>query len=223
MPARHTTKASEPTGPSVETAGARPADSAMRGSSTIELGRFRIVDLTIEVTPSERRIDGRYTHGDHLWGRPFEVDEYIAYEARMHLMTAHTHGGTHTEAPYKYLEDGLDLGAMPLTSYIGEAVVCDFSSTKAGAVISPLDLEREGVQEDDIVLCWSNAETVDDWPHLSLDSINWLIQRKVKLVACENVRHSPPGTPFGATDGDGQLLRAGIAIVDGIVGLGRLR
>ena len=52
----------------------------------IDLSKYRIIDLSLEIVPGERRIDGRYLHGEPRWGRPLEVQEFIAYEARMHFI-----------------------------------------------------------------------------------------------------------------------------------------
>ena len=68
----------------------------------IDLSRYRIIDLSHELTPGERKRDGRYLHGDPLHGRPVEVQEYEAYNARMHAIQGHTHCGTHAEGAYKY-------------------------------------------------------------------------------------------------------------------------
>jgi hypothetical protein len=47
------------------------------GKSMIELSNYRIIDLSHELIPGERRIDGRYLHGEPLFGRPIEVQEFI--------------------------------------------------------------------------------------------------------------------------------------------------
>ena len=44
----------------------------------IDLNRYRITDLFYELLPGEWKIDGHYLHGEPLWGRPIEVQEFIA-------------------------------------------------------------------------------------------------------------------------------------------------
>ena len=41
----------------------------------IDLFRYRIIDLSHELRPGERRRDGRYLHGDPLHERPVEVQD----------------------------------------------------------------------------------------------------------------------------------------------------
>jgi len=45
---------------------------------------YRIIDLSKELIPGERRISGEYLHGQPLWSRPIEVTEFFAFGARMH-------------------------------------------------------------------------------------------------------------------------------------------
>ena len=70
----------------------------------------------------------------------------------MHFIQSQTHNGTHAEGTYKYAEEGPDMAGMPLASYLGEAVVCDFSAKAPGEAIEPDDLRRAGVRRGDIVL-----------------------------------------------------------------------
>jgi kynurenine formamidase len=188
----------------------------------IDLSRYRVIDLSYSIMPGERKIDGRYLHGEPFYGRWTEVQEFIAYGARMHFVQTQTHLGTHAEAPYKYSEAGADLGSMPPESYMGEAVVCKFSDKSAGEAIGVEDIKKFGIKAGDIVLLWARAGLAQP-PYLTFDVIDWLIATKVKMVCFENVRFSPPGTPFGKDDADGKLLTAGVTVVDAIVGLDQIR
>ena len=184
----------------------------------IDLTKYRIIDLSYELVPGEKKIDGRYFHGEPFYGRQVEVQEFIAYGARMHFIQSQTHNGTHVEAPYKVLDDGADIASMPLESYMGEAVVCDFDD-RPGGPITPADLQQAGVRPGDIVLLRGPADPAADEPYLTMDSIDWLIETKIKAFGIEHVRQSPPGTPFGIEDGDGKCLAAGIPFLDAIRGL----
>ena len=39
----------------------------------IDLSRYRIIDLSYELVPPERKIDGKYLHGEPFYGRGVEV------------------------------------------------------------------------------------------------------------------------------------------------------
>ena len=44
----------------------------------IDLSKYRVIDLSYELLPGERKIDGRYLHGEPFVGRPIQVQEFIA-------------------------------------------------------------------------------------------------------------------------------------------------
>ena len=188
----------------------------------MNLSKYRVIDLSQELIPGEHRIDGHYLHGEPAAGRPIEVQEYTAYGARMHAVQGHTHCGTHTEAFYKYAEDGADLAAMPIESYLGEAAACNFTTREPGAPISAGDLAEAGVRSGDIVLAWGNEQPPEAWPHLAAEAVDWLVATGIKLLAIERIHFNPPGIPWGTRCGDARLLLAGIPIVDSPAGLNQI-
>jgi kynurenine formamidase len=189
----------------------------------IDLSKYRVIDLSYELVPGERKIDGRYLHGKALFDRPTEVQEFIAYGARMHFVQGQTHSGTHVECPYKYAEGGPDFVDMPLTTFMGEAVACDFTYKQGGEGVTIDDFRQFGVKEGDIVLGWCRAETLSNIPYITNEAIDWLIETKVKMLVIENMRYSPPGTPTGPGDSDCRLLLAGIPMVDAPLGLNQIK
>ncbi|MBM4435639.1 MAG: cyclase family protein [Actinobacteria bacterium] len=188
----------------------------------VDLSRYRLVDLSEEIAPGERKIDGRYLHGEPHRGRPVELQEFIAFGARMHHVQTQTHLGTHAEAAYKYDEHGADLAQMPLGAYRGEAVNCDFSHKAARDPVGIADFQRLGVRTGDIVLAWASPATAHDPPFITNAAIDWMIAIRIKAFAFQDIRYSPPGTPLGQGDSDCRLLLAGIPVYDGVVGLHQL-
>lgn len=188
----------------------------------IDLSKYRIIDLSREIVPGERKIDGRYLHGEPRSGRPTEVQEFVAYGARMHFIQGHTHCGTHAESTCKYEEGGADVTTMPLDSYLGEAAACNLEHKGAGEPVMAVDFRKAGVATGDIVLAWGHAELAENKPYVSLEAMDWLLESRIKLMATENCRLSPPGTPFGPGAGDARLLMTGIPLVDGVDGLSRI-
>ena len=189
----------------------------------IDLSKYRVIDLSYELVPGERKIDGRYLHGKALFDRPIEVQEFIAYGARMHFIQGQTHSGTHVECPYKYVEGGPDFVDMPLTTFMGEAVACDLTYKQGGEGVTVADFRQFGVKKGDIVLAWCRAETLSNIPYITNEAIDWLIETKVKMLVIENMRYSPPGTPVGPGDSDYRLLLAGIPMVDAPLGLNQIK
>ena len=188
----------------------------------IDLSKYRIIDLSYELVPGERKVDGTYLPGEPFrYGRSVEVEEFISFNERMHFIHSQTHVGTHVEAPYKHDENGTDVGAMPVESYIGEAVVCDVTQIDQREV-TPTHLREHGVKEGDIVLIRGAQRPRDERPYMSFDSIDWLLQTGIKAFGAENVTHTPPGTPFGRGAGDARFLLAGVPVLDALVGLDQI-
>ena len=102
----------------------------------IDLSKYRIIDLSHEMVPRERKMDGRYLHGEPFCGRAVEVEEFMAYGARMHFIHSQTHNGTHVEGRYKYADDGPAMAEMPPELYLGSAVACNFTGKGAGEASS---------------------------------------------------------------------------------------
>jgi kynurenine formamidase len=188
----------------------------------MDLSRYRIIDLSYELVPAERKIYGTYQHGEPFYGRGVEVQEFIAFGARMHHIQNETHNGTHVEAPYKYSETGADPASMPLETYLGEAAACDFTNKSAGEPITPDDLAGVGVRTGDIVLAWGSERHADDPPYLTSEAVDWLINTRIKAIGINDLRHSPPGTPFGLEDSDARLLLAGVGYIDALLDLSRI-
>ena len=105
--------------------------------------------------PGEMKTDGRYLHGEPFFGRAIEVQEFMAYGARMHFIQSQTHNGTHCEAGYKYLDDGPDMAGMNLESFLGEAVLCDVTNVQPGEEIG-VDA-FSGVKAGHVVLIRTNT------------------------------------------------------------------
>jgi len=189
----------------------------------INLNKYRIIDLTHELLPGERKLDGHYRRGVHHHNRPIEVEEFICSEARMHFLHTETHLGTHAEAPYKYSETGADIASMPLSSYMGEAVACNFAHKKAGETVTSEDFRNAGVKTGDIVLAWCSRDTPAPKPYITYEAIDWLIETRIKMLGLENLRYSPPETPLGPGDADCKLLLAGITMVDDLKDLDRIK
>ena len=185
----------------------------------IDLTKFRIIDLSAEVVPGERKIDGRYLHGEPRAGRLVEVQEFTAFDARMHFIQGQTHLATHVEAPYKYAEDGADMAGMPIESYIGEAVACNLTNKKPREAVTAEDFQHAAVKTGDIVLAWTACTDPDNLPYLDPAAVDWLIKTRIKLLAIENLDFGPPDAPRGTESPDAKLLLAGIPIVDDVVNL----
>ena len=189
----------------------------------IDLSKYRIIDLTYELFPSEQKADGRQRHGKPFnRERPIELQEFFHSEdgSRMHFIQSQTHNGTHVEAAYKYSETAPNIADTPLETYMGEAVACNFTH-KPGAAITPDDFRDAGVRTGDIALAWGSP---DDKPHLTVETVDWLIETRIKALGMENITGHPPGDPDDvSTNYDAKILLAGIGLIDAPTGLDQIK
>ncbi|HEX4086029.1 MAG TPA: cyclase family protein [Chthoniobacteraceae bacterium] len=142
---------------------------------------------------------------------------------RMEMLTMASHTGSHVDAPLHKLAGGADLDALPLESFIGEAVIADLRGIAADEAISARRLaDALGAPAPGrIVLLatgWGEKRAMtEEWqhrsPYLSPEAARWLVEQKARAVGID---HYSIG---GSRDPDNSethsiLLGAGIWIVE---------
>jgi arylformamidase len=135
-----------------------------------------------------------------------------------------THTGTHMDAPYHFLEDGITVDRIPPSQLVGPAVVLDLRAEIVGTIISAKALEKKWPKEKhpDFVLLrtdWSGKrastkEYLYDFPGLDPGAAEWLVQRSVKGVGTDTLGIDPySNSKFEAHK---VLLRKGIWILEAL-------
>lgn len=105
-------------------------------------------------------------------------------------ITMSPHTGTHADAFYHNLEDGIHPLDMPLENYIGPATLVS-TSRKSGPLV-PSDFDSYHLESVERLLIHShisdNDETVwtEDFPHLSLELVDWLVTLGCKLIGLDS-------------------------------------
>ncbi len=191
---------------------------------------YRIVDLSVKVTPALRKADGKYFHGEPCWGRMIYLDEFIfgpQKGVRMHFIRGETHVGTHLESSLKVSENGTDQASVPIENCVGEAAVVDCSGKKAGQPITVADLEKTDIRRGDRVLIRGPRRELDPAPYLSSEAAKWLVGKKIRLLAMENCSEYLPGEIQWMIPEEKHnallLFKNGVVRIDGIVNLHELR
>ena len=142
------------------------------------------------------------------------------------------HVGTHVDAPRHFLSDGPAFHEIPLERLSGAGVVLRIKK-EPGEMIFVSDLEALAIEicPGDIVVLdtgWAKfAQTPDyhDHPYLSPVAAQWLVDHKIKLLACDlptpdmPVGRRPPGFNWPAHH---ILLSNGILVAENITGLTQL-
>ncbi len=187
----------------------------------INLKNYRIIDLSAEIRPGVLKVNGEYLHGDQT--RRFELRQFIYAPDKMLMnwVEAETHIGTHVELPAHFAQEGKSSSEMPLNSFLGEAVVLDFSGLKPkegkGQPILPSHLAK--VRKGDVVLMWSSLSR-DEQPYISPEASEYLAKKPVRMVGVQNVRVEAPG---GSTATHVNLLNNEIPLIEGLVNMEQIK
>ncbi len=158
----------------------------------IDFSKYRIVDLSYEVIPPGNE------------ERPFEIEKgYLADRAYKHDVKTHSHVGTHVEAPAHFFDGGKDTTELPLTSYMGRAILLDVEDVEKNPEITPEFLEEaigDLIRDGDIVIC-RNSDQVSkasgNLPSLTPEAARWLRERKIKMLGIDSFFQLGKDIPAG--------------------------
>lgn len=150
--------------------------------------------------------------------------------------------GTHIAAPYHHLmREGLapgkvrDAAGIPLERCLGEAVLLDLHHVGPGGTICVRDLKRTGVsiRKDDIVLVRTGycdrhyyaPGYFENTPGLSLDAIDWLTEKQIKMIGVDTASIVPGGRSLAdgtANEAYVTLFAKDVYATEGLCNLGQL-
>lgn len=189
----------------------------------------RIVDLTYPIH------EGMTTFPVH-WHPVVEIAVMGRHgienrETRKVLLGTHT--GTHCDAPRHFVPGGASLDEIPLSTFIGPAVVLDLSGSERLREVSVGDLERKlGARRPERLVLrydwsrhWGTMEFYRGNPHLAVAAAQWLVGRGVRLLAMDTPM---PDNPAHGRDSDCDspvhkvLLGAGVILVEYLCNLDQL-
>ncbi|KAI0359221.1 putative cyclase [Trametes cingulata] len=153
----------------------------------------------------------------------------------VHSISVGSHTGTHVDAPYHFVEDGAQIDAIPLSAFIGNAVVIDVTSKGPKGRIEWADISpyahlvrrKAALPEGVFVLLhtgWSKhwqSDTYFDHPFLTRDAAEHLVELGVKLIGVDTL--SPDETRVdGSTPDFGVhevVLGAGALLAENLTNL----
>lgn len=137
-----------------------------------------------------------------------------------------THAGTHIDAPSHMVENGISLDKIPLSRFMGWAVVVDLTHKKAGEPIVTDDLAKyaERIEGSDFVLLYTgwgervgfSKEYVFGSPWLCADAAKWLVDKGVSGVGIDHMSVSGMEEEQDRLTHE-VLLGAGVLIIEGLV------
>lgn len=179
---------------------------------TIDLQRYRLVDLSVVIAPPGTD------------DRPLEVSVgRLADDSfKMDISRLHTHVGTHVEAPAHFFEGGRLITEVPLETFFGPATLISIDDPAEHETTAAV-FEREigeVFQPGDILLCRNgiiqSREPLKDFATLTVDSARWIVEHEVKLLVLDRWFGLGRDVPEVRAVHD-IIMGAGICIVETVV------
>ncbi len=144
------------------------------------------------------------------------------------------HSGTHIDAPLHVFDELASIETFPADRFIGPGVVLDVTKGPRDPVTAD-DLEAAGrglVRPDDMVLLhtgwdqrYGDPAYQLDYPSLTMDAADWLVEQRVRLVALDMISpdvppaRRAPGSPLVVHQ---RLLGNDVLIAENLTGLAPL-
>lgn len=137
-----------------------------------------------------------------------------------------THTGTHMDAPLHFIKGGASIDQLQLEIFAGKALIIKFPDAKAGREILSADIrgfwdEFPKIERVVFRYDWSDQWEKDcyyrDYPYLSMDAADFLVEKKVQLVGMDTPSpDNPKNGPRGLEDSPIHklLLSKGIVLVE---------
>lgn len=192
---------------------------------------MRLVDLTIpwgaevEPVPGQPRIFTLPIHHHDLHG----LSNWFA--------TFSVHTGTHIDAPYHFVKDGLTMDRVPLEWLNGPAVLLDLrSATRPGKPFAVEALRAAAGNAGDLrdrraVLWsgwaqakWSDPSFYRDNPYLSNEAARWLVDRGARALAVDFAVDGGPPKPAGEAPYPVHVITLGanVCLIENLINLDRI-
>lgn len=160
---------------------------------------------------------------------PFKKNWHITFDKNgMNLskLEMSAHSGTHVDAPLHFIPGDMDIVSMGVDRFMGPAIAIDCPK-QPGQNILPLDFADSDIRPGDIVLFRTGWEERScsprffegDWPGLSVEAVEALIDKKVNAIGGDiPSADNPSGFQAGAV-AHTKAMVAGIPIFEGLVNL----
>ena len=152
---------------------------------------MKVIDLT---QPIYHGCPGWPTYGETSVTHETVVGIHGYTSEIIHL---NTHTATHLDAPFHFFPDMATIDQIPLDKFIGEAVIVDLTGVGPCYAVGPADLEpyADKIKPGGIVLLctgWHtkrgySKEYYNDWPYLSGEGAQWLLEKGVKGVGIDGM------------------------------------
>ncbi len=136
-----------------------------------------------------------------------------------------THTGTHCDAPRHFIPSGKSIDQIDLDTFIGPAVLLNFSNAKRKQEIQVGDLQsklgkkrpKRLVLRFDWCSHWKKKDYYRDHPFISEEAARWLVCRGIRLLAMDTPMPDNPQNGRGSENDSPNhkiLLGSGVVLVE---------
>ncbi len=197
----------------------------------------RLVDLsqTLEEHMPNYPTHSKFFH--NLWGSYWHGGRSVTYQLVMN-----EHNGTHVDAPAHFVSDAkpqahVTIERVPLDRLVGRGVRVDCRPFKEGDYVSKnfitaWEAQHSPLKAGDIVLFdfgWSahwglrpnDKRYLEDWPGVSMDAAEYLIEKKASALGVDTLSPDPPAA-LARNPIHPVVLEKQVLIIENLTNLGML-
>ncbi len=122
-----------------------------------------------------------------------------------HRIVIGSHSGTHMDAPYHFIEDGITMEALDINQMGGTVTVADFRSKGRGDIVTLDDVRSLDVKEKMIFVFgwyhyWKTEKYYKEFPYFETEAVKYLIENGMRVMALDT---PSPDNGSGITDREG--------------------
>lgn len=182
-----------------------------------EVIELRIFDVSVHISPHMPVWPG---------DPPVQIERVASIHkgdpANLTRLSLGAHTGTHVDAPYHFVEKGLRVDQLSLSTLVGSAHVLEvhpkertITATDLGGLGLPSTVQRLLIKTGNSSL-WERGllEFEEDFIHLGPDAARWIVKRGIKLIGVDYL--SVDSFSSGDKAVHRTLLEAGVIIIEGL-------
>ena len=183
----------------------------------------KIIDLTRVITPTDAAAQRKFVVNIH--DALEEIPGKVRPEGEWYVMSdveLMNHVGTHIEAPFHCLKEGMDIAQIPLDQLAGEAVILDLSKAEAAGGVTLAQVQSAadaagGIQSGDIVFA-----RMGPTKYFATDALEWLVAQGMKLMGVDSGGVELMHDETHANVNHLVLFRANIPLIENLTNLAAL-
>lgn len=159
---------------------------------------MRIVDLSVTLYKGSISL---------VPGHPdFELKDFHFHDKDFRsnsFLQMSTHTGTHVDAPYHFIKEGITIDNLPLETIVGKACLLDLRNVSVAKKGISLDHIKQAVGRREIIgkiiilhsgwikEKWGTKDMYEENPFLLQESADWLVDQRIRAVGIDFVIDNP--------------------------------